>query len=68
MAFASHSVNSEAVKDGSKNMTLDVQVLVVAFLALSLGLFVEWTGRKVPDTDDRLQPSDAKERGWRGHV
>jgi hypothetical protein len=39
-------------------MTLDVQVLVVAFLALSLHLVVEWTGRQISTASD----SKANER------
>jgi hypothetical protein len=45
-------------------MTLDVQVLVVAFLALSLQLFVEWTERRIVETDDQLHPENLSSRDY----
>jgi hypothetical protein len=45
-------------------MTLDVQVLVVAFLALSLLLVVEWTEREIVETDDQLHPENLGSREY----
>jgi hypothetical protein len=46
-------------------MTLDVQVLVVAFLALSFRLAVGWAGLKSIEAEDKVHRNTARNDNYR---